>query len=75
MTWNTWLRQAHRWLSIVFTVGFIFNAIVWNVAKPPAWIGLFALVPLLLLLVSGLYMFVLPYARAWRGERHPVGQE
>lgn len=75
MNWNTWLRQAHRWVSIVFTIGFIGNAIAWNVAKPPVWVGLFALVPLLLLLVSGLYMFFLPYARAWRGGRRLVGQE
>ncbi len=75
MNWNTWLRQAHRWLSIVFTVGFLFNAVIWNVSKPPFWVGLFALVPLLLLMVSGLYMFFAPYARAWRGGRRLVGQE
>jgi hypothetical protein len=30
------------------------------------WIGLLALFPLILLLLSGLYMFALPYAVKWR---------
>jgi ABC-type transporter Mla subunit MlaD len=29
--------------------------------QPPAWMYLFALIPLFLLLFSGLYLFVLPY--------------
>jgi ABC-type transporter Mla subunit MlaD len=34
--------------------------------QPPAWVGLFALLPLILLLLSGLYLFALPYAAKWR---------
>jgi hypothetical protein len=30
------------------------------------WVGLLALVPLVLLLLSGLYLFALPYAAKWR---------
>jgi hypothetical protein len=34
--------------------------------QPAAWMGLLALVPLILLLVTELYLFVLPYALRWR---------
>ncbi len=66
---NAWIRQFHRWTSIAFTVGFLINLVAWTTSKPPTWLGLFVLVPLILLLVSGLYLFVLPYAVAWRGRR------
>lgn len=56
------IRQLHRWLSIAFTLGVIGYMAVMTQGQPPAWVGLFALVPLILLLVSGLYLFVLPYA-------------
>ena len=70
MNLNTWIRQIHRWLSIAFTAGVIGYMIVMSQGQPPAWVGLFALVPLILLLISGLYMFVLPYvARARSGRR------
>jgi cytochrome b len=61
VTWNAVIRQTHRWLSIAFTLGVIGYIIVMTRGQPPAWVGLFALVPLILLLLSGLYLFVLPY--------------
>ena len=65
MNWNTWFRQAHRWLSMIFTLLVITNIIV-NVlplasAQLVLWVGLFTLLPLFLLLFTGLYLFVLPY--------------
>ena len=39
---------------------------------PPAWIVYSPLIPLFLLLFSGLYMFVLPYIGRQRGE--PAGE-
>ncbi len=66
---STSIRQFHRWTSIAFTLGFLVNLVAWVASKPPAWLGLFVLVPLLLLLATGLYMFVLPYAVKWRGRR------
>jgi hypothetical protein len=66
VTWTTSIRQIHRWLSIAFTLGVIGYMIVMSQGQPPAWVGLFALVPLILLLVSGLYLFALPYAVKWR---------
>jgi len=69
MNWNTLIRQIHRWLSIVFTVGFLINLVAWTTSKPPTALGLLVLIPLLLLLATGLYLFVLPYALKWRGRR------
>ena len=69
MNWNTWIRQTHRWLSIVFTAGVMINGVAVARGKYAGWIGLFALVPLALLLFTGLYLFVLPYAAKWRRVR------
>lgn len=56
------IRQAHRWVSIAFTLGVIAYIVAMSGGgQPPWWMGLFALVPLILLLVSGLYLFALPY--------------
>ena len=69
MNWNKWVRQTHRWLSIAFTVGFIVNFVAVVQKMYTVWVGLLALVPLALLLVTGLYLFVLPYAAKWRNGR------
>jgi hypothetical protein len=71
MTWNKWVRQTHRWVAIVFTVTVIANFVALAVGEgqPPAWITYSPLLPLALLLFSGLYLFVLPYASKWRGTR------
>ena len=65
---NTWIRQIHRWLSIAFTLGVIGYMVVMARGQPPAWVGLFALVPLILLLLTGLYLFALPYVLGRRGK-------
>jgi len=65
MNWNKWIRQTHRWLSIVFTVGVIVNFVAVVMGKYTFWVGLLALLPLALLLFTGLYLFVLPYAAKW----------
>jgi hypothetical protein len=69
MNWNNWVRQSHRWLSIVFTVTVIANFVALAQGGPPAWITYSPLPPLALLLFSGLYMFALPYASKWRSRR------
>jgi hypothetical protein len=62
---NNLIRQAHRWVSIAFTVGVVANIVaisqLHGQEKPAFWVGLLALIPLVLLLLSGLYMFVSPY--------------
>jgi len=61
MKWNKWVRQVHRWLSIVFTLTVIANFVAMGLGEPPALVVYSPLLPLFLLLFSGLYMFVLPY--------------
>ena len=63
MHWNKGIRQVHRFVSIVFTATVAANFIAMAiVGQPPAWIVYSPLPFLFLLLFSGLYMFVLPYA-------------
>ncbi|HEX7047749.1 MAG TPA: hypothetical protein VF275_09300 [Gammaproteobacteria bacterium] len=70
MTGNTFVRQFHRWVSIAFTLGVIVNFIALGSGEEPAfWVYLLALVPLFLLLLSGLYLFALPYVKRWRARR------
>jgi len=66
---NNLIRQTHRWLSIVFTLTVIANFVALTQGQPPAWVTYSPLPPLALLLFSGLYLFVLPYAAKWRGAR------
>jgi hypothetical protein len=66
MNWNAWIRQFHRWISIVFTVTVIANFVAMAFGEPPTWVVFSPLLPLFLLLFSGLYMFALPYATKWR---------
>jgi hypothetical protein len=61
MNWNQWIRQVHRWLSIIFTLTVIANFVALSQGTPPAWITYSPLFPLALLLFSGLYLFLLPY--------------
>lgn len=63
MNWNSSIRQLHRWVSIVFTLTVIANFVaIAAVGTPPAWITYSPLPFLALLLFTGLYLFVLPYA-------------
>ena len=66
MNWNSWIRQVHRWLSIVFTSTVIANFVAIAQGQPPAWVTYSPLPPLFLLMFTGLYMFVLPHAVKWR---------
>ena len=61
MNANKWIRQSHRWLSIVFTLTVMANFAAMTRGQPPAWITYSPLLPLALLLFSGLYLFALPY--------------
>lgn len=63
MNWNVWIRQLHRWLSILFTLTVVANFAAMGLGGAPMWIVYAPLLPLFLLLFSGLYMFVLPYVK------------
>jgi branched-subunit amino acid transport protein len=61
---SKWMRQFHRWISIAFTLGVIANTVIIATgggAQPASWVYLLALIPLFLLLITGLYLFALPY--------------
>ena len=70
MGWNYWIRQTHRWTSIIFTLTVIANFVsIAIVGTPPAAITYSPLPPLFILLFSGLYMFALPYVAKSRTAR------
>ena len=69
MKWNEWVRQTHRWLAIAFTVAVIVTFVALAQEKPVVWVSYLPLPPLFLLLFTGLYLFVLPYASKWRRGR------
>jgi uncharacterized BrkB/YihY/UPF0761 family membrane protein len=72
MNWNNWIRQIHRWVSIAFTVTVIANFVALALAQgkmPPPLVTYSPLLPLVLLLFTGLYLFLLPHAAKWRSPR------
>ena len=66
MNLNMSIRRIHRWLSIAFTLAVIANLVALAQGSQVVWVGLLALFPLILLLLSGLYLFALPYTAGWR---------
>lgn len=69
MTWNMFVRQSHRWVSLAFTLAVVANIVGFAVGRgqpPPAWVIYSPLPPLFLLMLTGLYLFFLPYAAKWR---------
>jgi hypothetical protein len=76
LNWSIWIRQIHRWLSIAFTAVVAVMFILLGTGKEPAsWVYFLPLIPLALLMLTGLYMFVLPYAGKWRSAGAPGGSE
>jgi hypothetical protein len=63
-----WLRQTHRWICIAFTLTVVANFAIRVKGEPPAWITYSPLPPLFLLLLTGLYLFALPYTAKRRSE-------
>jgi hypothetical protein len=69
---NKSIRQIHRWVSIAFTVTVIANFVALALGKgklPPALVTYSPLLPLAVLLFTGLYLFALPYTTKWRSGR------
>jgi hypothetical protein len=72
MNWNIRIRQVHRWIAVVFTLTVIANFIALAMtggAMPPPLVTYSPLAPLFILMLTGLYLFVLPYALKWRSGR------
>lgn len=67
--WNRQIRRLHRWVSILFTGGVLVNIVASIQDSYTVWVGLTALVPLIVLLFTGLYLFALPYVAKRNGSR------
>jgi hypothetical protein len=59
------MRAFHRWTSIVFTLAVIVNGAMVLRGRYSARMGLVAVAILFALLLSGLYLFALPYMVRW----------
>ena len=69
MKLSHFVRQSHRWLSILFTLTVLANVAAMTQGPPPAIVTYSPLLPLLLLMFSGLYLFAVPYTARWRAAR------
>jgi hypothetical protein len=69
LNWSRWIRRVHRWVAIAFTLAVIANFVAMGLGEPSAWVVYSPLLPLFLLLFTGLYMFVLPYTTGRRSGR------
>jgi hypothetical protein len=67
MSWSIRIRQFHRWASVVFTLTVIVTTIALAQKEPVVWVSYVPLLPLALLQLTGMYLFVLPYAARRRG--------
>lgn len=66
---HTAIRQFHRWTAMAFTVTVVVTFVALTQDDPMEWVSYVPLLPLALLLVTGLYLFALPYVTRWRGRR------
>ncbi|GIF00023.1 hypothetical protein [Paractinoplanes rishiriensis] len=66
MNANKWIRQIHRWLAIAFTVTVIVTFVALAQEDPIEWVSYVPLLPLFLLLFTGLYLFALPWTAKLR---------
>ena len=57
------MRLFHRWVSIAFTLTVTGIFAILAIGEPPEWVYYLPLLPLALLLLTGLYLFALPYFR------------
>ena len=71
VTSSKWIRQTHRGLSVAFTLTVIANFVAMTKGPAPAWITYAPLLPLFLLLFTGLYLFLVPHVARWRAEPSP----
>ena len=61
MTLARLIREAHRWLGLFLIVLTIANIVAIATGNAMDWLTYLPLLPLVLLMLSGLYMFILPY--------------
>ncbi len=69
MNWNQSIRTAHRWLSAALMVAMTINLVAVLLHRYSNALGLLAVLPLVLLFLSGVYLYGLHYAAKWRSAR------
>ena len=67
MTMSTLIRQSHPWFGITLVALTVVNAIAFSLGYAVPWLYYLPMLPLFLSMLSGLYMFFLPYSRRSRG--------
>jgi heme/copper-type cytochrome/quinol oxidase subunit 1 len=64
------VRQTHRWVSIAFVITVVASTVVVAAGSEAlVWVVYTPLLPLAALLVTGLYLFALPYTVRRRAAR------
>jgi hypothetical protein len=61
MSFNAWIRQIHRWLSVAFTLSVATYVVVMTRGPVPVWLNLFPAGSLILMFLTGMYLFLLPH--------------
>ncbi len=69
MNRNALIRTTHRWLGMTLIALTIINVIAFSMGYAIVWLYYLPLIPLFLLMLSGLYMFILPYVAKGRSVR------
>jgi hypothetical protein len=64
-----WFRRIHRWLAVAFTVSIVVTTAALLQDEPLIWVSYVPLLPLALLLFTGLYLFAQPYVSGRRTGR------
>ncbi len=69
MSGNKRIRQFHRVVSMVFMATVIFTAVALTVDSSVVWVSYVPLLPLFVLMGTGVYMWFLPYTARRRARR------
>ncbi|MBX7080694.1 MAG: hypothetical protein K1X88_15970 [Nannocystaceae bacterium] len=70
--WTRRVRVLHRWISLAFMLAVIANLVALGMGSQASWVGVLALLPLLVLMGTGAVLFVLPYVATRRSARAPA---
>lgn len=66
------IRQFHRVVSMVFTATVVFTAVALTVNAEAIWVSYVPLLPLFVLMGTGIYMWFLPQLARRRARRSAV---
>lgn len=70
MNWSLLIRQTHRWLGIALVVLTLINIAAFAMGYAIEWLYYLPLLPLFLLMISGVYLFAQPYLGRVRNGGH-----